>query len=76
MKLFLILNFKALDIPDHLKAPLKILHKACQAETNAPEEMIQQSRDGFIPDNEELKCYILCILEHAGMVKLKENSFF
>lgn len=66
---------KALDIPDHLQAPLRILHKACQAESGVAEEHIQKSRNGFIPDVPELKCYILCLLEHSGMVGMGILAF-
>lgn len=38
------------------------------AETGVEEKYIDQSKNGYIPDVPELKCYILCILEHAGMI--------
>lgn len=59
---------KALDIPDHLQAPLRVLHKACVSETGVAEEHIQNSKNGNLPNVPELKCYILCLLEHSGMV--------
>lgn len=44
------------------------MRKACMAETGVEEKYIDQSKNGYIPDVPELKCYILCILEHAGMI--------
>lgn len=45
------------------------MRKACIEESGVDEKFIKKSRDGYVPDNPELKCYILCLLEHAGMVK-------
>lgn len=36
-RIFFIIYHQALDIPDHLQAPAKILHQACQAETGVAE---------------------------------------
>lgn len=45
------------------------MRKACMAETNVDEKYIIQSVEGNLPDVPELKCYILCFLEHAGMIE-------
>lgn len=69
---------KGLDIPDHLKAPLRVLRKACIAESGVAEEHIINSKNGNLPNVPELKCYVLCLLEHSGMVSIlfttKANS--
>lgn len=39
------------------------------AETGVEEKYIDQSRNGYIPDVPELRCYINCIFEHAGMIE-------
>lgn len=62
-------SFQALDIPDHLRAPLRVMRKACIAETKVEEKYIEQSKNGNLPDVPELKCYILCLLEHSGMIE-------
>lgn len=58
-----------MDIPDHLRAPLRVMRKACVAESGVDEKYIEQSRDGNLPDVPELRCYILCLFEHAGMIE-------
>lgn len=62
-------GFQALDIPDHLRAPLKVMRKACVAESNVDEKYIDASKNGNLPDVPELRCYILCLFEHAGMIE-------
>lgn len=57
-----------MDLPDHLKAPLKILRKACLAESNVDEKYVNASVNGNLPDVPELKCYILCLFEHGGII--------
>lgn len=32
-------------------------------------DLIAASREGYIPDDPKLKCYIHCLFDHAGMVK-------
>lgn len=61
--------FQALDVPDHLKAPMKLMRKACVAESGVDEKYIDASRGGNLPNVPELGCYILCIFEHAGMIE-------
>lgn len=63
------LQFQALDIPDHLRAPLKMMRKACMAQSGVEEKYIDASRQGNLPDVPELKCYILCLLEHSNMIE-------
>ncbi|XP_031621663.1 general odorant-binding protein 69a-like [Contarinia nasturtii] len=63
------LSFAALNIPDHLRAPVRLMRQACLAESNVDEKYINQSRNGFIPDVPELRCYILCLFEHSGMME-------
>lgn len=38
-------------------------------ETNVLESDIIASRDGYLSDTPEMRCYILCIFEHAGMIE-------
>lgn len=56
-----------MDIPAHLVTGLKHSRRGCVAETNVDEKLIDQSRDGFIPDDPALGCYISCILNQFGM---------
>ncbi|XP_055299792.1 general odorant-binding protein 56d-like [Sitodiplosis mosellana] len=63
------LSLAALDIPDHLRAPLKVMRKACLAESGVDENYVNQSRDGNLPDVPKLGCYILCLLEHCKMIE-------
>lgn len=63
-----IFGLQGLAAPEHMEQMLKTMHKLCQEETGVEETYITQSRDGFIPDNPQLKCYILCLLEKCGMV--------
>lgn len=58
-----------MEIAPHLRAPLRVMRKACQAETGAEDKYIDMSRNGYVSDNPQLKCYILCLLEHAGMME-------
>lgn len=60
--------FQALDIPEHLRAPLKQLRIACVKQSNVDEKFINATKDGNVPDVPELKCYILCLFEHAGII--------
>lgn len=45
------------------------MRKACIAETGVDEKYINESRNGYIADVPELRCYILCIFEHVGMIE-------
>lgn len=47
---------------------MKQMRKACIAETNALESDVIASVNGYIPDTPEMRCYVLCIFEHAGMI--------
>lgn len=62
-------HFQALDIPEHLRAPLKLLRKACVEQSNVDEKYIDQTRNGYVPDVPELKCYILCLFEHGSVIE-------
>lgn len=37
-------------------------------QSNVDEKHILATRDGFVPDVPELKCYILCLFEHGGVI--------
>lgn len=39
------------------------------AETGVELKYIEQSKNGNLPDVPELRCYILCLFEHAGMIE-------
>lgn len=45
------------------------MRKACMAETGVDEKYIEESKNGNLPDVPELRCYILCFFEHAGMIE-------
>lgn len=57
-----------MKVSPHLEAASKQLHKACVEQTNVDEKYINQTRGGYVPDNPELKCYMLCLLEHIGAI--------
>ncbi|XP_055299661.1 general odorant-binding protein 83a-like [Sitodiplosis mosellana] len=63
------LSLAALEVPEHLKAAVKIMRKACLVESGVDEKYVNQSRDGNLPDIPKLGCYILCFFEHAGMIE-------
>lgn len=69
-------TFQALDIPEHLRAPLKHVRRACIQQSNVDEKHILATRDGFIPDVPELKCYILCLFEHGGIINDDDSIDF
>lgn len=48
---------------------MRIMRKACMSETNAQESDIAASKNGHLADTPELRCYILCLLEHSGMIE-------
>ncbi|XP_031616526.1 general odorant-binding protein 69a-like [Contarinia nasturtii] len=62
------MSFAALDIPEHMKAPLKQARKACMGETGVDLKYIEESKNGNLPDVPELRCYILCLMEHHGII--------
>lgn len=39
------------------------------AESGVELKHIEASKNGNLPDVPELKCYILCLLEHSGMIE-------
>lgn len=44
------------------------MRKGCVAETGVDEKYIDQSKNGNLPDVPELRCYILCLMEHSGVI--------
>lgn len=68
--------FQALDIPDHLRAPLRVLRKACVAESGVEEKYIEESKNGNLPDVPNLGCYINCLFEHSGMIDDDDKIHF
>lgn len=44
------------------------MRKACIGESGVDEKYINATKNGNLPDVPELGCYILCLLEHAGMI--------
>lgn len=46
-----------------------MMRKACIAQSGVDEKYIEASKNGNLPDVPELKCYILCLLEHSGMME-------
>lgn len=65
-----------MKISPHLEATSKQMRKACVEQSNVDEKYIDQTRNGYIPDNPELKCYILCKLEHIGAIDEKGTIDF
>lgn len=65
-----------MKISPHLEATSKQMRKACVEQTNVDERYIDETRNGYIPDNAELKCYILCKLEHIGAIDEKGTIDF
>lgn len=59
---------QALDIPEHMQTPLKIMRKGCLARTGVEEKYVDQSKNGNLPDVPGLRCYVLCMMEHAGVI--------
>lgn len=51
-----------------------MMRKACIEQTNVDEKYINATRDGNVPDVPELKCYILCILEHSGIIDANDDT--
>lgn len=45
------------------------MRKACVAESGVDEKHIIASVNGHLPDDPQLACYILCLLEHSGMIE-------
>lgn len=52
------------------------MRKACIAESNVDEKYIIASVDGNLPDIPELKCYVLCLLEHSGIINANGDIDF
>lgn len=67
---------QALDIPEHLRAPLKLIRKACIDESHVDEKYIDASKNGYLPDVPELKCYILCLFELGGVIDTDNSIDF
>lgn len=59
-----------------MRAPLKQLRKACVEQSGVDEKDIAATRDGNVPDVPELKCYILCLFEHAGVIESDDSIDF
>lgn len=53
---------------------MKILRKACVEQSNVDEKYIDASKNGNLPDVPELKCYILCLFEHGGVIDSEDNT--
>lgn len=45
------------------------MRKACIGETGVDEKYIEQSKNGYLPDVPELKCYIKCLFELGNMLE-------
>nr|AWC08429.1 odorant-binding protein 18 [Bradysia odoriphaga] len=66
----------AIELPEHLKGPAKILRKTCQAETNVSEDLIEQSKGGYLPEDKALQCYIDCLFRTTGLYDAGGNIKF
>lgn len=51
-----------------MQVPLRVMRKGCLAETGVDEKYVDQSKNGNLPDVPELRCYVLCLMEHSGII--------
>lgn len=58
-----------MEIPEHLRAPARIVRKACIAESGIDEKYLNESKNGYLADVPEMGCYLLCFFEHVGMIE-------
>lgn len=47
------------------------MRTGCLAETGVDEKYVNESKNGNLPDVPELGCYILCLMEHTGVIDEK-----
>lgn len=71
----------AVEMPDNMQTGVKLFRKNCVKETGVDEALIDQSRNGYLPDDPKLACYIHCIFDmvalvdrDTGMIRLGEIS--
>lgn len=48
---------------------MRVLRRACVAESGVEEKEIIASRNGHLSDAPGMGCYINCLLEHSGMIE-------
>lgn len=58
----------SLDMPDNMKKAAQLLHDHCVGATGVDEALIEASRGGNLPDDPNLKCYVHCLFETAGLI--------
>nr|AHW83252.1 odorant binding protein OBP22 [Sitodiplosis mosellana] len=44
------------------------MRKGCVEQTGVDEKYIDESKNGNLPDIPELRCYVLCLMEHSGII--------
>lgn len=54
-------------IPDYLREPLRDLHKDCVASSGVNEEHLKVCLDKHVPDIQEVKCYIDCLIRSTHL---------
>lgn len=52
------------------------MRKACVGESGVDEKYIDQSKNGNLPDVPELRCYVLCMFEHFGVIEPNSTIHF
>lgn len=54
-------------IPEYLREPLRDLHNECVTESGVNEDHLKVCLDRVVPDIQEVKCYIDCLLRRTMM---------
>ncbi|KOB79037.1 Odorant binding protein 5, partial [Operophtera brumata] len=54
---------------DEVQEIIDTIHNECVEKTGAAEEDIQNCEKGIFKEDENLKCYMLCVLEESGLVE-------
>lgn len=62
------------EIPDHLKAHADLLHNFCVNEIGVDEGLIRESRNGYLPMDDKLACYIHCLFHKTHMVSVFSSA--
>lgn len=44
------------------------MRQACVGETGVDIKNIEESRNGYLADTPELRCYLDCLFQHSGMI--------
>ncbi|XP_017785354.1 PREDICTED: uncharacterized protein LOC108568658 [Nicrophorus vespilloides] len=67
---FLLISIvNVLAIPEEMLELARSLHNACQAESGAAEELISKAQKGDFTDDQNLKCYIKCLMNELAVME-------